>query len=201
MLQEGFLAPLSSSKIWGLGRKGWERCDLVQLNYVIVSFGFVARAPVWGQLDLISNLLCCIYWNCCVMPAVFMTAPITFVTFKLHLRLWAEYWDFPLSFLVAQIALAQHSNVAAVSRSDLDNYSMFLLAPFEHYQQKRRVHDTQAAYVNERTKGKTLPISRGHLPPCKMQYQFIYLHCSGLPRTRKKKLIANLKNEYDGVLW
>lgn len=141
----------SSSKIPGLGRKRWEQCDFMQLNYVIASFEFVATATVWGQLDLISNLLCCIYWNCYVMPAVFMTAPITFVTFKLHLWLWVEYWDFPLSFLLTQIALTQYSNVAAVSGSDLDNYSMFFLAPFEHYQQKRRVHDTQAAYVNEQT--------------------------------------------------
>lgn len=98
-----------------------------------------------------------------------MTAPITFVTFKLHPRVWVEYWDFPLPFLLTHIAVAQYSNVAAVSRSDLDNYSMFLLAPFEHYQQKWKVRDTQAAYVNEQTKGKTPQISRGHLPLREMQ--------------------------------
>ena len=94
-----FLDPLRGSKSSGLGGKGWELCDLVRLNYVIVSFEFAATAPVWGQLDLISNLLCCIYWNCYVMPAVFVTAPIKFVTFRLHLQLWVEYRDFLSSFL------------------------------------------------------------------------------------------------------
>lgn len=169
VLQEGFLVPLSSSKSSGLGRKGWGWCDLVQFDYVPVSFEFVATAPVWGQLDLISNLLCCIYWNGYVMPPVFMMVPITFVTFKLQLWLWVEYWDFPFSLL---LALAQYStNVAAVSRSDLDNYSVFFLAPFEHYQQEQQVHDTRAAYGNEQTKGKTRQMSRGHLPLCETQWE------------------------------
>lgn len=42
VLQEGFLALLRCSKISGLKRKGWEQCDLLQLNYVIVSYEFVA---------------------------------------------------------------------------------------------------------------------------------------------------------------
>lgn len=147
----------------------------VQLNYVIVSFEFVATAPVWGQLDLISNLLCCIYWNCYVMPAVFTTAPITFVTVRPHLRLWVGCGDFPLSFLLILIALAQFSYVAAVSRSDLDNYSMFFLVPFERYQQKGRVCDTRAAYVNEQSRGQTRQISRGHLPLCEMQQEFTFV--------------------------
>lgn len=56
-----------------------------------------------------------------------------------------------------------HNNVAAVSISDLDNYSVFFFATFKHYQQKWRVCDTQAAYVNEQTKGKTPQISRERL--------------------------------------
>lgn len=54
----------------------------------------------------------------------------------------------------------------AVFRSDIDNYSVFFLAPFEHYQQKRQVQGTQAADGNEQTKGIALQISRGHSPLC-----------------------------------
>jgi len=157
-----FLDPLRGSKSSGLGGKGWELCDLVRLNYVIVSFEFAATAPVWGQLDLISNLLCCIYWNCYVMPAVFVTAPIKFVTFRLHLQLWVEYRDFLSSFLLTLVSSAQCSNAAAASRADWGNCSVVFRAPSEDHQHKQRVPDPLAAYTNEKIEGKIAQMSRGH---------------------------------------
>lgn len=186
-----FLAPVRGSKSSGLGRKGWELCDLVRLNYVIVSFEFAATALVWGQLDLISNLLCCIYWNCYVMPAVFVTVPIKLVTFKLHLQLWMEYQDFLPPFLLTLVPSAQCSNAAAASRADWGKRSIVFCVPSEHHQQKQRAPDPLVAYRNEKIEGETPQVSRGRTHLCESVKIYICVYPD--LTAKKERFRANLR--------
>lgn len=191
MLQEGFSAPLGSSKISGLRGKGWELCDLARWNYVIVSLKFVATAPVWGQLDLISNLLCCIYWNCYVMPAVFMTAPIKFVTFKLHLQLRENTGVF--FFLFFWLRCLWHSTVTLLLCLDLIllitvcSSCTFWTFPAETgYLTPRLRRLTSKPKVKQRRLA-------GGTCICVKCSKNLHLCWPHLPGTRNKKLVANLK--------
>lgn len=102
-----------------------------------------------------------------------------------------EYWRFLLSFLLTPMPLAQYSNVAALSRSDLANYSMFFLHVL-NIPSRNRVPDTHAAQANKQTQGKTAQSSRGHLHLCETQQKFTFV-LSSLNRDQKEKACGKLE--------